>query len=83
MKAGGSRKLPLVCHLRTVWTLGDGNTCKTFAGAARCQPTELPPSKAAPLQAVGNRTSHERATTFENEDDDEDNNDLQPYRYNR
>jgi len=31
---------------------------------------------AAPLQALGNNPSHERATPFEDEDDDEYENDL-------
>jgi hypothetical protein len=31
-------------------------------------------AKAAPLRALGNRTSDQRATPFENEDDDEDEN---------
>ena len=34
--------------------------------------------KAAPLQALGNRTADQRATPFENEDDDEDENEGPP-----
>jgi hypothetical protein len=30
---------------------------ETFPGAACCQPIELPPGKAAPLQAVGLRSA--------------------------